>query len=274
MTPEVISHPPRPSCAGASRGDLFVWPTRPCPLGGRVVAAGFAEPLQHKPSRLLGDADLRVQLQAADTFAARDKQIHRVNPLVQWHLGPLENRAGADGEVGQAGVAAVEAAFAGADALGLATCGADSPVRPARRLEIEAGAFRIGEPLEQFEGADCGARHLGGDRQFARSAEGVLAGHIFAVAGEGLDNLFISDLETATIFAGQIGAKRVAQDDDMEEMLLLHIVIGTFDNLVAELEHSVSPCFEAKLPPDKKITTLSRFGSQVYNSQIMRSLRP
>ena len=36
MTPEVISHPPRPSCAGASRGALFVWPTRPCPLGGRL----------------------------------------------------------------------------------------------------------------------------------------------------------------------------------------------------------------------------------------------
>lgn len=126
---------------------------------GRVVPAGLAEPLEHEPGGLLRDADLRVKLDAADALAGRDKQIHRVEPLVQRYFGSLENGPGANGEIEQTSIAAVEAALAGADAIDLATRRAGGPVRPALRLEIGAGALLIGEHLEQLECAYGGLGH-------------------------------------------------------------------------------------------------------------------
>ena len=126
---------------------------------GRVITASLAEPLQHEPSGLLSDADLRVKLDAADTLTGRDEQIHGIEPLVQRHLGPLENRACANGEIEQAGIASVEAALARPDALRLAASWAGGPVRPAPRLEIRASALLIGEHLEQFKCADRGFAH-------------------------------------------------------------------------------------------------------------------
>jgi len=121
---------------------------------GRVVAARFPESLEHEPRGLLRHPDLAVKLDAADTLPARDEQIHRIQPLVQRHLRPLEDGPSADGEVEQTGVAAVVTALAHADALRLVAGRADGPVRPALPLEVEAGAFLIREHLEQLEGAD------------------------------------------------------------------------------------------------------------------------
>lgn len=126
---------------------------------GRIVTASLAQPLKHEPCGLLRDADLRMKLDAADAFAGRDEQIHCVNPLVQWDVRALEDGSGSDGEIEQAGVAAVEAALAGADAHRLAARRAGGPVRPAPRLEIDAGALLIGEHLKQFKSADGGFTH-------------------------------------------------------------------------------------------------------------------
>ena len=57
-------------------------------------------------------------------------QVHRVNPLMQRNMRPLENRAGADGEVLLALVAAVEAALARRDPLAEAANRAARAVRP------------------------------------------------------------------------------------------------------------------------------------------------
>lgn len=125
----------------------------------RVVSTGFAQALEHEPRGLLRDADLRMQLQTADALPARDEQIHRVEPFVQWHLRPLEYRGGANREVVQAGVAAVEATLAGADAFGFGAGWAGGAIRPPLRFKESARALRIGKAREQFEGGDCGLAH-------------------------------------------------------------------------------------------------------------------
>lgn len=125
----------------------------------RVIATRFTKPLQHEPSRLLRDADLFGELQAGYALARRNEQIHRIKPLVQRYLRPLKYRAGADGEIKQASVAAIETTLAGADALCFATGRADSPVRPATALKVSDRTVLIGEHLKQLESRYGGFGH-------------------------------------------------------------------------------------------------------------------
>ena len=125
----------------------------------RIVAARLAEPLDHEPRGFLGHADLLRQLKAADPLAGRDEHIHGVNPLVQGDVRPLKDRARADGEVRLAGVAAIEAALAGRDALRLVAAGANRPIRPTLAFHVDPRGLRVGEHLEQFKGGDGGLAH-------------------------------------------------------------------------------------------------------------------
>jgi hypothetical protein len=86
--------------------------------------------VKDEPSRLLRDADLLGQLQAGNALARRQRQIHRVNPLMQRNMRALENRVGADREVLFALIAAVIVILARGDSLAQPTDGAARTVRP------------------------------------------------------------------------------------------------------------------------------------------------
>ena len=123
-----------------------------------IAAAGFPQAMQNKPRRLLRDADLLRQLQAGYALAGRHKQIHRVNPLVQRNVAALENRAGADGEIFLALVAAVEPARPRRDPLTKTTYRATRPLRPKPPFQIGSRGLLVREHGEQLE---CRNRRFG-----------------------------------------------------------------------------------------------------------------
>lgn len=121
--------------------------------------ARLTQPSQHEPCRLLRDPDLFRQLQAADSLAGGDQQVHRVDPLIQRDFRPLEDRSRAHREIEVAGVAVVEAgALAAADSFPLAVR-APRTVRPQPVLQILPRGLGRWEQLEEFEGADGGLAH-------------------------------------------------------------------------------------------------------------------
>ena len=124
-----------------------------------VIAASFAEPLEHEPRGFLRDPNLLRQLHRRDALAGRDEQIHGVEPLVQRDMAALEDGRGANGEVRLAGIAAVEAALARGDPLGLVAGRADGAVRPPLTLHVDPRGFRVGEHLEKLERGDRGLAH-------------------------------------------------------------------------------------------------------------------
>ena len=113
-----------------------------------------SQPPQDEPRGLLRDADLLAELERADALARGDEQVHGIQPLVQRHMGPLEDGPGADGEILLAGVAAVEAARPAGDALSAVADRANLTVRPAAALQVQPCCFLIREHLEKLEGAD------------------------------------------------------------------------------------------------------------------------
>src|SRR3990167_8571315 len=120
----------------------------------QVRAARLAQPPEDEPCGLLRDADFLAELERADALTRGDEQVHRVEPLVQGNMGPLEDGPGPDGEVLFAGVAAVEAAFADGDPVTLGADRADRPLRPAARFQVHTRGLLIREHLEKLEGAD------------------------------------------------------------------------------------------------------------------------
>jgi len=127
---------------------------------GQVGAAGFPQPMQDKPCRLLGDADFLGELQAGNTLAGRHQQVHDVQPFVQRDMAALENGARPDGEIFLALVATVEAARTGRDTLTKATARAFGPLGPQPTLKIEPGRFLIGKQLEKLERGNGAFGHL------------------------------------------------------------------------------------------------------------------
>jgi hypothetical protein len=117
-----------------------------------VTAAGFAKPMQKEPGRLLRDPDFFGKLKARNTLARRNKQIHRVNPLVQWNMGALEYRSGANGEILLALIATIEAALAFCDTLAKSTYRAARTIQPKPSFKVDPRGLLIREHLEQFEG--------------------------------------------------------------------------------------------------------------------------
>ena len=120
----------------------------------RIVAARLSETLQDKPRRFLRHADLFGELQRRYAFARGDKQINRVEPLVQRHMRPLKNRSGAHSKVLFALVAAVVSALARRDALRQAANRASCARWPQSGLKVHPSAFGIREKLEKLQRAD------------------------------------------------------------------------------------------------------------------------
>jgi len=117
-----------------------------------VRSARFPDAMQHKPSRRLPDTDLFRQLQAGDTLASREKQVHCINPFMQRNVRALEYRASAHRKVFLALVAAIEAVLACRDPLAKAAYRAFWAFRPKVLFKIDARRLLVREHLEQFEG--------------------------------------------------------------------------------------------------------------------------
>ena len=130
------------------------------------IAASFAQAPQHKPCRLLGDADLFRQLHRRDSLARRNQQVHGIEPLVQWNLRALHHCSGADCEVKGAHQAAIVAVLAGraasqnTDTLTQQAHRADRAVWPDSIFEVDPRRLLIREQGKKLEGADGGAAHL------------------------------------------------------------------------------------------------------------------
>jgi hypothetical protein len=126
---------------------------------GEFPAASLTKAMQHEPCRLLLDADFLGDLHRRDTFASRHKQVHGIQPLVKGDVRPLEDGSGTNREVKLAFVAAMEASFAGGDAILTGASWAGNAFRPETALKVDSRRFLIGKHLKQFEGADSGATH-------------------------------------------------------------------------------------------------------------------
>jgi hypothetical protein len=113
-----------------------------------VTAAGFAKPMQKEPCRLLRDPDFLGELQARNTLARRNKQIHRVNPLMQGHVRALEYRSSAHREIFFALVTTIEAFLARGNALAKATYRAVRALWPKPTFNVNARSLLIWEFLE------------------------------------------------------------------------------------------------------------------------------
>ena len=122
---------------------------------GKVVAAGFAEPLKNEPSGLLRDADFLGQLHRGNALARSDEQVHCINPLVKRDMRALENGPSANGEIFGALVAAVVTGhLAHRDPITQSTYWAMRAFGPEPGFQIQASAVLIGKHLKQLEGAD------------------------------------------------------------------------------------------------------------------------
>ena len=126
---------------------------------GKVAFAGFAQPTQDEPCGFLRDADLLGELHRRDALARGDDEIHRIEPLVQRNVRPLEDGPGANREILPTGVAAVEAPFAHRDAFAGTTDRAARPGRPEAAFEVHPSRFLIGEHLEKLKGGNGAAGH-------------------------------------------------------------------------------------------------------------------
>jgi hypothetical protein len=115
---------------------------------------------QDEPRAFLGDADLFCQLHRRNALAGCNEQIHRVDPLVQRDMRPLENRSRPNGEIKLASVAAIEASLTRRDTVSALASRARRTVRPQTALQVHARGFFVWEQLKELEGADGGARHL------------------------------------------------------------------------------------------------------------------
>lgn len=123
--------------------------------------ARLAQPPQDEPCRLLGDTDLFGELHRGNPLAGGNQQVHGVDPLVQRHLGPLEDRSGTNGEIEVAGVAVVEAGTLRTftDPLRF-TVRANRAIGPEMALQVDPRGFCVGNELHEGVGADGGFGHL------------------------------------------------------------------------------------------------------------------
>ncbi len=218
---------------------------------GRIIATRFAQALQHEPSGFLRDADLRVKLDAGDTLARRNEQIHGIKPLIERHLGPLEYRAGADGENQQVRVAAIEASalWVRPDALCFAASGAGGAIRPPLPLEIDPCAFLVWKSLEKLQQADGGLAHLLAPQRVNRLLAGAVGGEC-DFGAIGTHHVFIAIFNVGFSFDSVSSGQRV------------ELFLGDL------LCHFLSPFVGATLRPDKKITIRLDLACQQKSSLI------
>src|SRR5260370_6063694 len=129
-----------------------------------IRAAGFAQPLQQKPCRFLGDPDFLGELYRRDALPRRDEQVRRVNPLVQRDMPAVIERARPHREIFQALVAAVVAALACPDPIASAANRTARAIRPETAFQPYPSCFLIGDQLKKLEGRNGAAAHVLGSR--------------------------------------------------------------------------------------------------------------
>lgn len=144
---------------------------------GRIVATRFAETLQDEPCGLLSNADLFRELHRRDAFASGHEQVHGINPLVQGNMTALKDSACADSKIESAGIAAIEAVFAGSDIVFGFAARAGDAVFPEPSFKVFASGFHIGIEAEELESADCAFAHR--DLQWANRSRMVLGSQVY-----------------------------------------------------------------------------------------------
>lgn len=124
-----------------------------------LVAACLAEPPEDEPSRLLGNADLLGELHRGDALACRNDEIHRIDPLMQRNMRPFEDRAGANGEILLAMIAAIVAALADSDPIAHAANGTKRTFGPKPAFEVHPCTLLVREHLEKLKGRNRALAH-------------------------------------------------------------------------------------------------------------------
>lgn len=117
-----------------------------------VISTGFAEPLEHKPRRFLRNAYLFTQLERRDALTGRYEQIHRVNPLVEWNVRPLKDRAGSHREIQRASVTAIEAVLSDGNTFTALASGTDHAIRPEAGFKVEPRRLLVRDEFKQLKG--------------------------------------------------------------------------------------------------------------------------
>lgn len=123
------------------------------------VAAGLTETPKDEPSRLLGNADLLGELHRRNALASSDDEIHSVDPLVQRNMRSLEDRAGADGKILLALIAAVIAALARGNTVASAADGATRAIRPQTTLKPHSSCLSVRHQFEKLKGRNRALAH-------------------------------------------------------------------------------------------------------------------
>ena len=130
------------------------------PLNGSLRRpAGFTEALEHEPRRLLAYADFFGKLDRGNALTCCNKQVHAINPLVEWDMGALHDGLGTNGKDFHAGIAAIVAALACTYALILLAMWALWAIRPSLLFHEGTGRFLIGKHLKQLIFANSRSAH-------------------------------------------------------------------------------------------------------------------
>ena len=125
----------------------------------KLRSARLAQPMKDEPCGLLRDPDFLGELHGRNALASRHKQIHRVDPLVQRNVRPLENRSGSNREVLFALIAAIKSARPNRNTFAKPTNRAARAIRPEAAFEINPRRLLVGEHLEKLEGRNCALGH-------------------------------------------------------------------------------------------------------------------
>jgi hypothetical protein len=138
----LVSPPTKVSSASSSVSG----PTHFLDGSERSGTQSHAEPLKHKPCRLLGDAEGAVNLHAADTILAINQHPKRCHPLIHAERRILKNRIDLERELLVASTTEPQLARLDEVALlGTATRANDLAIGPAQFDGVLESAARIGE---------------------------------------------------------------------------------------------------------------------------------
>ncbi len=125
----------------------------------QFATASLTQAVEHEPRRFLLYADFLGDLHGRNALAGRDEQIHRIEPLMEWDVRPLEDGAGTDREVKLALIAAMKASLTRRDAILTRARRAGNAFRPKARLQVKPCCLLIRKHLEKLKGADSRTAH-------------------------------------------------------------------------------------------------------------------
>jgi hypothetical protein len=121
--------------------------------------ARLAQSVKDEPRGFLRNADFLGELHGRNALARRHKQIHRINPLMQRNVRPLENRSGSNREVLLALIAAIKAALASRNPVAKTAHRAARSVRPKAAFKVNPRRLLVREHLKKLESGNCALGH-------------------------------------------------------------------------------------------------------------------